>query len=605
MSDNPVESNAPKQSQLRTSEQVQALIRSCNDLIELMRTQRDVLRQKGMNLPPGSLDQLKMIKTRLEALQRQLTGTQIELRQLRALADTTALINSTLDPDEVLEQVMDTVIKLTGAERGYLLLRNPDSNEIDNFAVARGIDQEEVGQGDLTVSKTVVRQVAESGEPILTDNAQEDARLKEGASIANLKLLSILAVPLKVRDNVIGVVYVDNRVMKGLFTKSDVNMLAAFANQAGVAIENARLFESARTNLAQVTEFRDLMNSIFTSITSGVITVDNREIVITSNAAAERILNTGGSIVGKPLKEIMPDVGAEFFDKLKQVRSNGSKELIEAKPVLNGQGERFWNLIASPLRDGNGRSQGVTIVLDDLTEQKQREAQLAEVRRYLPPQLVEHIRSVEEINIEGEEREITAIFCDVRGFTTFSERLQPEELMRIINKYLSVASDGINLYEGIVDKYMGDAVTGLFNTQLNPQENHAERAVRAAQSIIYDLLALHEILPEEQRLFYGIGVHTGKAVLGNVGSPERKEFAALGNATDISKVLQENAGRGEIIVSQSTYEYIKDQYECEERVPEKTKGANIKVVYKVGKRKKGAHTGQLFLDPEFADLLND
>src|SRR5690606_17957035 len=110
---------------------------------------------------------------------------------------------------------------------------------------------------------------------------------------------------------------------------------------------------------------------------------------------------------------------------------------------------------------------GVTIVLDDVTEQKRRESQLAEVRRYLPLALVENIKNVEDVDVRGQERTITAVFADVRGFTTFSEKLQPEELMTIINKYLSLASDAVNLYEGIVDKYMGDAVTGLYNTQLN------------------------------------------------------------------------------------------------------------------------------------------
>lgn len=597
--------NLPKKNETRSLENVRQLSRRITDLIELLRTQRDILRQKGMNLPSGALDNLKTLKMRVDGLSRQLTGLHIELNQLRALASTTALINSSLNPSEVLEQVMDTVIQLTGAERGYILMKNPTTNEFDEFAVARGIDKEQLSQGEFTVSRTVVRQVAQTGEPVLTDNAQDDQRLKEGASIANLKLLSILAVPLKARDNVIGVIYVDNKVMKGLFTKNEVNLLAGFANQAAVAIENARLFESARINLAQVTEFRDLMNSIFSSIASGVITVNTKEVIIDCNTAAKRILHVEGDVIGKPLRDLLPDVRDDFYSVLQKVRASGEKETVQAQPVISNEGQRFWNLIVSPLRGGAGSIEGLTIVIDDLTELKAREAHLAEVRRYLSPQLFENIRSVSEINIAGEEREITAIFCDVRGFTTFSEKLDPEELMRVINKYLSVASDGINLYDGIVDKYMGDAVTGLYNTQLNPQENHAERAVRAALSIIYDLLALHEVLPEEQRLFYGIGIHSGKAVLGNVGGVDRKEFAALGNATDISKVLQENAGPGEIIISESTYQQVKDLFECEERVPSKTKGADITVIYRVARRKKAANTGQLFIDEELANMLKD
>ena len=71
--------------------------------------------------------------------------------------------------------------------------------------------------------------------------------------------------------------------------------------------------------------------------------------------------------------------------------------------------------------------------------------------------------------------------------------------------------------------------------------------------MVYDVLALHEVLPEDQRLFYGIGIHTGSAVLGNVGSQDRREFAAIGDALELSKLLQENAHRGEIIVSAATY----------------------------------------------------
>jgi adenylate cyclase len=593
---------------VRTLEQVRQLTQRVTDLSELLKTQREMLLKRGMNLPMGSLDNLRSLKTQIDGLSKKVVNTQRELGQLRALAETTALINSSLKPSVVLNQVMDVVIQLTGAERGYILLKNKDTGEFDEFAVARGIDQEQLHKDEFTVSRTVVKEVARTNAPILTDNAQDDPRLKDGASIANLKLLSILAVPLSIRDDIIGVVYVDNRVLQGIFTQQEAELAAAFGNQAAVAIENARLFESARANLAQVTEFRDFMNNIFTSITSGVITVDHRGVVITCNVAAERILyfTIADTPLGKPLQEVLPPLPDEFYERLERVRVEDTQEFIEVEPEFTEYGKRYWNMIASPLRDENGVGQGVAIVLDDLTEQKEHEARLAEVRRYLPTALVDNIRSIDDVNVGGEEREISAIFCDVRGFTTFSEKLDPEQLMQIINKYLSVASDAINLYEGIVDKYMGDAVTGLFNTQLNPQENHAERAVRAAMSILYDLYALHEILPEEQRLFYGIGIHTGGAMLGNVGSPDRKEFAALGEATDISKILQENAGPAEIIISAATYEAVKDLFDCEQTTPKKTKGrTDIDTVYKVLRRKKGATTGALFVDPELANLLKD
>jgi adenylate cyclase len=268
--------------------------------------------------------------------------------------------------------------------------------------------------------------------------------------------------------------------------------------------------------------------------------------------------------------------------------------MVEAEPVLPDQGRRYWNLIISPLRDAEGVSQGLAIVLDDLTETKRRKEQLDHGFRYVPRALIDRIS---ELDDGVQEREISVLSSDVRGFTHFSEKLEPEVLMEIINKYLSLASDAIDYNGGIVDKYLGDAVTGLFNTQLNPQEDHAVRAVRAAMLMKSDLLALHEVLPDEQRLYYGVGVHTGMAVLGNVGSMDRKEFSAFGEAMEISKLLQENAGKGEIMISEATYELVQDFFECEPRTPTKTKGHDdFTVMYQVVARKKKPVTGVLDLE---------
>lgn len=589
-----------------TLEQIRNLQQRANDLVELMRSQREILKQRGMNLPGNSLDNLRTMKLRLDGIQKQLGNTLVELQSLRALAETTALINSTLDTDSVLNQVMDTVINLTGAERGYIVLKNRETGALDQFRVARGMDQEALGtRGDdpgsgkaseFIVSKTIVNEVAATGEAVLTDNASQDSRYQGQQSIVGFALRSILAVPLKVRDQVIGVVYCDNRIMSGLFQERDRELLSAFANQAGVAIENARLFEETRAQLTQILDMRNLLNNVFDSIVGGVITINTNGIIITCNEAAMHILEQDETL-GLPLEDVLPEMGDTFYETIAEVFNENKQVRVAVEPVLNGR-QRYWNAVISPLRGG----QGVVFVLDDLTAQKAREAQLAEVRRYLPLALVENINTVD---VSGQEREITMIATDVRGFTTFSERLQPEELMRIINQYLSVASDGINLYEGIVDKYMGDAVTGLFNTQLNPQSDHALRAVRAAMSIIYDLHALHEVLPPESRLYFGVGIHTGLAFLGNVGGADRQEFSALGEAQTISKILESNAGPGEILISPATYEYVKDMYEFEERIPEKTKGYEIPVAYRVLRRKKGTTTGQLFLDPELAELLKD
>jgi adenylate cyclase len=119
--------------------------------------------------------------------------------------------------------------------------------------------------------------------------------------------------------------------------------------------------------------------------------------------------------------------------------------------------------------------------------------------------------------------------------------------------------------------------------------------VQTALNMMFDLYALHEILPPEQRLFYGVGIHTGPAVLGNVGSLERQEYAAIGEAVEISKVLQENARGGEIIISPATHALIDDYFICEAFTPQRVRDHHeLTLAYRVLRQKK--RTGALVAD---------
>ncbi|HYO89204.1 MAG TPA: GAF domain-containing protein, partial [Candidatus Limnocylindrales bacterium] len=544
-------------------DQVRELTGQLKQASALLRQHQAFLRQKGMNLPSGAYEAVKATLARLDALGTAIIGRQIELRQLRGLAQTTAVINSTLEPDAVLNQVMDTVIQLTGAERGYILLRNPATSELE-FQVARGIDREQLARDDFKVSQTIVQEVVTTGQPVMTDNAGQDPRYDQHESIVGFALRSILAVPLRVNNDVIGVVYCDNRILAGLFKDHELNLLRAFADQAAVAIQNARLFEAARAQLAEITEVRDLMDSIFTSVDSGLIALDADSRVTLYNPAAERITGLPeSSALGQRLDALLPAFTAQIAPHLAVMNAASAARYLELELDYDARGTRLWSVVFSPLRAEDAGDIGEALVLDDLTEERRREQQVARVRNYLPLALVENLRSADLTALGGQEREISVLFCDLRGFTRFSERLEPEDLMQIVNRYLAVASDAIHASGGLVDKYMGDAVTGLFNTQLNPQAQHTLRALEAAVGLRHAVAALHEALPPEQRLAFGIGLHTGLAVLGNVGSADRQEFTAMGDALDTAKTLQEHSAGGEIILSAAACAALEGLIEAE------------------------------------------
>ena len=151
--------------------------------------------------------------------------------------------NSSLVLEEVLNRVMDEVIKITHGERGFLMLCEPDGNM--SFKAARGLDQQTITSPEFQVSRGVVERVASEGRSILTSDAQTDEWLRSRESVRALNLRAILAVPIQLKEVCKGVIYVDNRIQTGIFRPADIELLEGIASSAAIAIENARLYQVA------------------------------------------------------------------------------------------------------------------------------------------------------------------------------------------------------------------------------------------------------------------------------------------------------------------------------------------------------------------------
>ncbi len=555
-------------------------------VIENLRQQDEALRTRGMKLPPGVIQSLSDIIKDLATLENGLGGDAIELNQLRALAATGAMINSTLDLDAVLTRSMDNVIDLAGAERGFLILQSEQTGELefritrDNTPKRNGASADQSPQ----ISMTIVHEVIENGQPMLTDNAYKDPRIQDNLSVAQFVLRSVICVPLIQRNKTIGAVYVDNRLRAGVFTERERNLLVAFANQSAVAIENARLFARIQSSLREITEIRDLMDSVFESIGSGVLTTNANDLVITVNRAAEEILNIQSEgTIGKPLTQVLPNIAEiDLEAQMRRVLEGNEDVSFQATVILpQREGESILSLKFSPLKDDNDNTQGVTVVVDDLTEQNEREAMLDVLQSYLPPGMMNRIHEIAGLDLGGERREMTCVFAETRPFNSFPDHIAPAELMTAINEYLSVATGAIHSTDGVIDKYMGSEVMVLFNTQLNPQKDHALRAIHTALAIrdaFMDFYTQQNIEPDPH--FYRVGIHTGVATLGNVGSHYRRNFTAIGDTINLSKRLEENAKSGQIIISEAALMKARaeagtealDGLRFEEREPIQVKG---------------------------------
>ncbi|KAB2863201.1 MAG: adenylate/guanylate cyclase domain-containing protein, partial [Anaerolineae bacterium] len=179
---------------------------------------------------------------------------------------------------------------------------------------------------------------------------------------------------------------------------------------------------------------------------------------------------------------------------------------------------------------------------------------LAAVRRYLPPAMVDNIRSIERLALGGERRMVTVLFVEVRSFDTFPDAMPPRDVMELLNTYLTISSEAIHHHAGLIDKFMGSDIMALFNTQLNPSDQHAWDALSAAMRMAADLrtLAAYGDVSSGGKAYFRIGIHSGEATLGNVGSTDRREFTAIGDTVNLAKRLQENAVYGQLIVSRET-----------------------------------------------------
>jgi transcriptional regulator with GAF, ATPase, and Fis domain len=189
--------------------------------------------------------ELALPKAEPTSIDETYTGDPVQSsKDLATLIGIGRALNSEHDTTRLLTLIVDSAIKLLGAERGFLLLGSGDQPMVE---VARNFAQEEVLSPEYNFSRTIASRVRETGVPELTINAQEDDRFRDLASVTDLRLRSVLCIPINIREAVVGVLYVDNRLQQQAFHQRELELLTALGDHAGVAIHNARTMEELRS----------------------------------------------------------------------------------------------------------------------------------------------------------------------------------------------------------------------------------------------------------------------------------------------------------------------------------------------------------------------
>ncbi|WP_439395842.1 adenylate/guanylate cyclase domain-containing protein [Bradyrhizobium sp. PMVTL-01] len=434
------------------------------------------------------------LETKVEERTRDLAQS---INELKVLEEVGRALSSSLDLNAVLPTIATRAIEITHADAVLIYGYDAETRRF-NLVEAGGIDRSAEGahvsidQGD-----NILSEAANSGEPIAIahlDHAAEQP-LRDAAIAAGFH--SVLVVPLVDQQGTLGSLVVLRRP-SGEFAGSLIGLMRTFANQAVLAMRNARLFTE----------------------------VDHKSHAL--EAAHETVRAQA--------------------DKLKQQTEqlkDWNKSLEERVKTQLGEIERIRKL-----------------------------------ERFLAPQVAQLIASSDSSEglLTSQRREVTVVFCDLRGFTAFTEATEPEEAMNVLREYHAALGKLIFKYEGTLDKYAGDGVMILFNAPIQ-FEDHTQRAVKMAVEMRDTIGPLTERWRNRgHSLGFGIGIALGYATLGQVGFEQRLEYAAIGSVTNLASRLCSEAKPNQIVVSRRVYGMVEPWVEARALDDLQLKGFNHPVL---------------------------
>ena len=502
---------------------------------------------------------------------------------LATLHDVARVLSSGADREEMLEHIMDAVIAATGAERGFLVLKQPGAGL--QVQVARNFRREDLSDPAFSASKTVIDFVLASGTSQLIDDALSDRRTAASDSVTAQQLRSIVCVPVGSQDQTVGVLYLDHPGDVAHFSPGDLKLLEVIINQAAVPIQGDLLHAEARTQIQaadSVTAFRD---TILEGLNTAVVSLDGQGRILGLNPAARALFQVPSEANPSTYKGVLGEaLSGQLLEAFKAAAAGRPTPATSIDTTI-GSARRSLLCSVSPVRDSAGKTIGIVLLVDDQTARIIAERARARIETehkrvvevfstYVPEAVVQKVLKNPDEAVQGRaavtERELSVLFADIRGYTTFSERSTAERLLVTLTRYLTVATSCITEHNGTLDKFMGDGVMALFNA---PQDvpDHPLQAVRAAWAMQRRASKFME------GVSFGVGVNTGNCFVGNIGTDKIRNYSCVGDVVNVASRLQGHAEGGNIVITRSTYNRVKDHVRARALGPIQVKGRAMPV----------------------------
>lgn len=469
-------------------------------------------------------------------------------------------VTSELELGSLLQKVMGEATRMLNADRSTLFINDEKTNELFS-RVAMG---DSLGEIRLPNHVGIAGTVFTSGETMNIPYAYADLRFNPSFDKqTGYFTRSILCVPVTNKDGkVIGVTQVLNK-QGGPFVDEDETRLKAFTSQIAIALENAKLFED-------VQNMKNYNESMLESMTNGVITLDEDAKVVTCNAAGLRIMRIAKleDIIGKLGEEVFADDNAYIYERGKEVEESGQVDIaLDAELVVpveddeDGATETLSvNLTILPLLSPDGNKLGVMFMLEDISSEKRMKSTMS---RYMDPGLADQLMAGGEDALGGQSVTATVLFSDVRSFTTITESLGPQGTVKMLNEYFTIMVDCITREEGMLDKFIGDAIMAGFGVPI-PHEDDEDRGVRAGIAMISELWEWNKkrVADGDMPIDMGLGLNTDNVVTGNIGSPKRMDYTMIGDGVNLAARLESACKQyhARILISEYTYARLKGTY---------------------------------------------
>ncbi|MDR1586987.1 MAG: PAS domain S-box protein [Treponema sp.] len=454
----------------------------------------------------------------------------------------------------------------------------------------------------LSGDSAMVRFLLDCRETLVFNNREGEGKrpgfFKEILLVPEMK--SGMVLPVSGPSRNVGILVVNSR-SRLFYTRRRFYFLDSFAKLAGGAMQSARLFGELKGQMQKIESMERYQENVFNSMTNMIITLDGGGQIHYFNYAASEAMGLDENCLGLDMGEVFKNaVSPRTIKTIRSSLTDGS-ELLGLQGIYKNNGREIdYSLNASPLRGPRGRNEGLTLLFTNQTRENELKSRVQEVTedrrkikdmfcRYMSNEVVSNLmESPELIKLGGDKKNATVFFADIRGYTSFSEGREPEEIIEILNAFFGQAVEHILNYQGYIDKFIGDCIMAVWGVPLEAENNGAAGAVSCA-------LAIQENVRSSKRSFFkrdaarlkiGIGVNTGPLVAGNLGSLQRMDYSVIGDTVNLAARLESMAGPDEIIISQATRDELGDGFRLEKRpdVNVKGKGKPVQIYNVLGIR---------------------